>query len=30
MEEANRIIRDPNTKHYTSFEELITDVQNEV
>jgi DNA-damage-inducible protein J len=30
MEEANRISRDPNAKRYSSFEELIAEVQNEV
>jgi DNA-damage-inducible protein J len=30
MEEANKISRDPNTKRYSSFEELVAEVQNEV
>ena len=30
MEEANRISCDPNTKRYSSFEELVAEVQNEV
>lgn len=30
MEEANKIICDPNTKRYSSFEELVAEVQNEV
>lgn len=30
MEEADRISRDPNTKRYSSFEELVAEVQNEV
>jgi len=30
MEEANRISRDPNAKRYSSFEELVAEVQNEV
>lgn len=30
MEEANRISRDPNAKRYSSFEEPVAVVQNEV
>lgn len=30
MEEANRISRDPEAKRYSSFEELVAEVQNEV
>ena len=30
MEEANRISRDPSAKRYSSFEELIAEVRNEV
>lgn len=30
MEEANKIIRDPNSRRYSSFEELVAEVQNEV
>ncbi|KGP76544.1 damage-inducible protein J [Desulfosporosinus sp. Tol-M] len=30
MEEANRISRDPSAKRYSSFEDLIAEVQNEV
>ena len=30
MEEANKISRDPNVKRYSSFEELVAEVQNEV
>lgn len=30
MEEANKISRDPNAKRYSSFEELVAEVQNEV
>ena len=30
MEEANRISSNPNTKRYSSFEELVAEVQNEV
>lgn len=30
LEEANKISCDPNTKRYSSFEELVAEVQNEV
>jgi len=30
MEEADKISRDPKAKRYSSFEELIAEVQNEV
>jgi len=30
MEEANLISRDPNAKRYSSFEELVAEVQNEI
>lgn len=30
MEEANKISRDPKAKRYSSFEELVAEVQNEV
>lgn len=30
MEEANRISRDPSTKRYNNFSELLAEVQNEV
>lgn len=30
MEEANRISRDPNAKRYSSFEELVAEVQDEI
>ncbi|PKM80412.1 MAG: type II toxin-antitoxin system antitoxin, RelB/DinJ family [Firmicutes bacterium HGW-Firmicutes-14] len=30
MEEADKISSDPNTKRYSSFEELVAEVQNEV
>jgi len=30
MEEASRISRDPNAKRYSSFEELVAEIQNEV
>ena len=30
IEEANRISRDPNAKRYSSFEELVAEVQNEI
>ncbi|TEB07832.1 RelB antitoxin [Pelotomaculum schinkii] len=30
MEEADKISRDPNAKRYSSFEELVAEVQNEV
>lgn len=30
MEEANIISRDPNAKRYSSFEELVAEVQNEI
>ena len=30
IEEANRISRNPNAKRYSSFEELVAEVQNEV
>ncbi len=30
LEEANKISRDPNAKRYSSFEELVAEVQNEV
>lgn len=30
MEEADRISRDPSTKRYSNFSELLSEVQNEV
>lgn len=30
IEEANKISRDPKAKRYSSFEELVAEVQNEV
>jgi DNA-damage-inducible protein J len=30
MEEANKMSRDPNTKRYSSFDELVAEVRNEV
>jgi DNA-damage-inducible protein J len=30
MEEADKISRDPNAKRYSSFEELVAEVQNKV
>lgn len=30
IEEANKISRDPNAKRYSSFEELVAEVQNEI
>jgi len=30
IEEADKISRDPNAKRYSSFEELVAEVQNEV
>lgn len=30
MEEADRISSDPNEKRYSSFEELVAEVQNEI
>lgn len=30
MEEAKRISRDPNTKHYSSFKSALEDIDNEV
>jgi DNA-damage-inducible protein J len=30
MEEAKRISRDPNTKRYSSFEEALEDIENEI
>ena len=30
MEEAKRISRDPNTRHYSSFKEALKDLDNEV
>ena len=30
MEEAKRISRDPNTKHYNSFKEALEDMDNEI
>ena len=29
IEEANKLSRDPNAKRYSSFEELVAEVQNE-
>lgn len=30
MEEAKRISRDPNTKHYSSFKEALEDIDDEI
>ncbi|MDD4568629.1 MAG: type II toxin-antitoxin system RelB/DinJ family antitoxin [Tepidanaerobacteraceae bacterium] len=30
IEEANKLSRDPNAKRYSSFKELIAEVQNEI
>lgn len=30
MEEANKMSRDPKAKRYSSFEELVAEIQNEV
>lgn len=30
MEEARKISRDPNTKHYNSFKEALKDIDNEI
>jgi len=30
IEEANKISRDPDAKRYSSFEELVAEVQNEI
>ena len=30
MEEAKRISRDPNTKHYSSFKEALENIDNEI